>query len=101
VTAPTPSQRPASFRGVRRYAASEEVEEDDQVDDFTNQHVISRIVERYPISSRIRSLQEKDGKEDPKPLNSMKSRSGHGRGGSHRRGVQEFYNTFRMTGTNR
>jgi len=48
-------------------------EEDDQVDDFTNQHVISRIVERYSdfVTHPIR-FKEKDGKEDPKPLNSMK-----------------------------
>lgn len=48
-------------------------EEDDHVDDFTDKHVISRIVERYSdfVTHPIR-FKEKDGKEDDKPLNSMK-----------------------------
>jgi molecular chaperone HtpG len=48
-------------------------EDDDQVEDFTNKHVISRIVERYSdfVTHPIR-YKEKDGKEEDKPLNSMK-----------------------------
>ena len=48
-------------------------EEDDQVEDFTNKYVISRIVERYSdfVTHPIR-YKEKDGKAEDKPLNSMK-----------------------------
>ncbi len=48
-------------------------EEDDQVEDFTDKYVISRIVQRYSdfVTHPIR-FKEKDGKADDKPLNSMK-----------------------------
>jgi molecular chaperone HtpG len=48
-------------------------EEDDQVEDFTNKFVISRIVQKYSdfVTHPIR-YKEKDGKADDKPLNSMK-----------------------------
>ena len=48
-------------------------EEDDQVEDFTDKYVISRIVQRYSdfVTHPIR-FKEKDGKTDDKPLNSMK-----------------------------
>jgi molecular chaperone HtpG len=48
-------------------------EEDDQVEDFTDKYVISRIVQRYSdfVTHPIR-FKEKDGKVDDKPLNSMK-----------------------------
>lgn len=48
-------------------------EEDDQVEDFTQKYVVSGIVKRYSdfVSYPIR-FKEKDGKEDDKPLNSMK-----------------------------
>jgi len=48
-------------------------EEDDQVEDFTSRHAISAIVKRYSdfVAYPIR-YKEKDGKEDDKPLNSMK-----------------------------
>ena len=48
-------------------------EEDDQVEDFTDKYVISRIVQRYSdfVTHPIR-FKEKEGKADDKPLNSMK-----------------------------
>lgn len=48
-------------------------EEDDQVEDFTDKYVISRIVQRYSdfVTHPIR-FKEKEGKVDDKPLNSMK-----------------------------
>jgi molecular chaperone HtpG len=48
-------------------------EDDDQVEDFTDKYVISRIVQRYSdfVTHPIR-FKEKDGKTDDKPLNSMK-----------------------------
>jgi molecular chaperone HtpG len=48
-------------------------EDDDQVEDFTDKYVISRIVQRYSdfVTHPIR-FKEKDGKADDKPLNSMK-----------------------------
>jgi molecular chaperone HtpG len=48
-------------------------EEDDQVEDFTDKYVISRIVQRYSdfVTHPIR-FKEKDGKVEDKPLNSMK-----------------------------
>jgi molecular chaperone HtpG len=48
-------------------------EEDDQVEDFTDKYVISRIVQRYSdfVTHPIR-FKEKDGTADDKPLNSMK-----------------------------
>jgi len=48
-------------------------EEDDHVEDFTSKFVISEIVKRYSdfVTYPIR-FKEKDGKEDDKPLNSMK-----------------------------
>src|SRR5262245_51671973 len=48
-------------------------EEDDQVEDFTDKFAIAGIVKRYSdfVTYPIR-FKEKDGKEDDKPLNSMK-----------------------------
>jgi molecular chaperone HtpG len=48
-------------------------EDDDQVEDFTDKFVISRIVQRYSdfVTHPIR-FKEKDGKAEDKPLNSMK-----------------------------
>ena len=48
-------------------------EDDDQVEDFTDKYVISRIVQRYSdfVTHPIR-FKEKDGKAEDKPLNSMK-----------------------------
>src|SRR5262245_9933018 len=61
------------MRGTSITLHLKKFEEDDQVEDFNDKFVISGIVKRYSdfVSYPIR-YKEKGGKEDDKPLNSMK-----------------------------
>jgi molecular chaperone HtpG len=60
-------------RGTSITLRLKKFEEDDQVEDFTDKYVITRIVQRYSdfVTHPIR-FKEKDGKTEDKPLNSMK-----------------------------
>src|SRR5213594_2107162 len=61
------------MRGTSITLHLKKFEEDDQVEDFNNKSAIAGIVKRYSdfVTYPIR-YKEKDGKEDDKPLNSMK-----------------------------